>query len=195
MKRQTRGFVIVLGVIVLHAQNVFGQYLPPSQVDFYSTPPAGVGDVVSALGLQVDGKVSGLFAGESLMATLGPTGGGRTTLLGSRGFVAGDKVRITNVGGGILKIDRLAPDGCVKTYIHTQVQDYYRPDGLEEMAMALGMQLVGKATGLFAGPHNPYQVPEAGLGLQTQRLTRQLHARVGPQLVGLSVAFSASSPH
>ena len=58
------------------------------------------------MGLQTDGKVSGLFSGESLMATLGPTGGGKTTLLGSRGFASGDKVRITNVGGGKLKIDR-----------------------------------------------------------------------------------------
>ncbi len=173
MNRQTRGFVIILGVIVLHAQNVFGQYLPPSQVDFFSTPPASVSDVASALDLQVDGKVSGLFAGESLMATLGPTGAGKTTLLGSRGFDSGNKVRITNVGEGKLKIERL---GGSSLKIIVDVMDFMRPEGVEEMAMALGMQIVGKSTGLFARQHLSAIVGPSGSGKSTLISTRGFSA-------------------
>jgi len=172
MNRQTRGFVIILGVIVLHAQNVFGQYLPPSQVDFFSTPPASVSDVASALDLQVDGKVTGLFAGESLMGLLGPNGAGKTTLLGGHGFTAGDKVKLTN-GGGKLTIERL---GGAPLSIHLQMDDFMRPDGVEEMTSALGMQLVGKTIGLFAGQHLSVIVGASGSGKSTLISTRGFSA-------------------
>ncbi len=151
MKHKVRSTIIIFSFIVLAAPVTFA---PPSSIivganDFYGTPPAGVSDVAAALGLQVDGQVTGLFAGESLTAVLGPNEAGKSTLLGGHGFAAGDKVRITNAGGGKLKIDRLAPDGSVKIYINTQVQDYYSPQTLGEVSKSLGLKSSGPVNGLL----------------------------------------------
>ena len=159
--------VVIAGMCLLIAQVAFGPIIPPGQIDFYSSRRAGVGEIASALGLQIDGQVTGLFAGESLMGVLGPNGAGKTTLLGGHGFAAGDKVRITNVGGGKLKIERLAPDGSVKTYIHTHFQDFYHPDGVEEIATALGLTPTDRTAGLFEGMSMTAIVGPSGSGKST----------------------------
>lgn len=161
MKRQVRVFFIFL-CVTLFSHSVFGIVI--DTLDYFGPQPVGVSDIASALGFQVDGKASGLFAGESLMATLGPTGGGKTTLLGSRGFASGDKVRITNVGGGKLKIDRQS--GSPLT-IQVGVMDFMLTDSVEEMTAALGIQIVGKPTGLFARQHVSAIVGPSGSGKST----------------------------
>jgi hypothetical protein len=146
MRKKAR-FVLIGGICLLMARVAFGpDQLHVGVQDYWGTPPAGVSEIASALGLQIDGQVTGLFASESLMATLGPNGAGKTTLLGGHGFAAGDKVRIANAGGGKLTIERL---GGTPLTIHVHMDEYWRPEVVEEMTSALGLQIEGKAAGLF----------------------------------------------
>ncbi len=110
-------------------------------MDFYR--PEGVAELASALGLQIEGRATGLFAGQSLDGVVG-TG---SKMLFDRGYLKGQRVKVTNAGSGKLIVERL---GGGPLTIRVQVMDFYRPEGVAELASALGLQIEGKATGLFA---------------------------------------------
>jgi hypothetical protein len=105
--------------------------------------PESVEELASALGLQIEGKATGLFAKESLSAVVGSS----AKLLFERGYLKGQRVKVTNAGGGKLTIERA---GGAPLTIHVKVMDFMRPAGMEELASALGLRIEGKATGLFA---------------------------------------------
>ncbi|MBN2316353.1 MAG: hypothetical protein JXM79_20670 [Sedimentisphaerales bacterium] len=139
--------VMIVGTCLVSMQVAFGVQV--RVLDFMSHQAASVSDVASALGLRVDGQVTSLFTSESLTATLGPTGAGKSTLLGGHGFAAGDKLTLTNAGGGKLQVQRSGSGSPLSVFVH--MDEFWIPQALGEVNKQLGLKSSSAVNGLLKG--------------------------------------------
>jgi hypothetical protein len=119
MKR--RGMRGVPAVVTVVAALCFGMAEYGSGQDFSSAK--AVTELAAALRINPTEAAQELASGESLMGVVGPSGGGKSTLLSRSGFRPGDSVELTNAGGGRMKIARQGANNPLSIYI--KMDDFY----------------------------------------------------------------------
>ena len=97
--------------------------------------PAQVAERLTALGLQAEGAIASLGNGDSLTAIVTPAGAEASSLLGRRGFKAGDHVTVSNAKER-LQIERLAPGQPLSFAV--PLTGYLPAGAVQELSGALG---------------------------------------------------------